>query len=88
MIRLIGVKSIPEKSAEAVEFLNEKTKGSRVYLRFDARIHDEDQSLMCYLYLENKTFLNAHLIKNGLAEVDSGYEFRYKSKFLAAGIGN
>lgn len=87
-IRLIGVKSIPGKFAEAVEFLSERTKGTRVYLRFDTRIHDEDQSLMCYLYLENKTFLNAHLIKNGLAGVDSGYEFRYKSKFLAAEIGN
>jgi site-specific DNA-methyltransferase (adenine-specific) len=37
---------------------------------------------MAYLYLENKTFINAHLLKAGLAEVDEGVEFRYKEKFL------
>jgi site-specific DNA-methyltransferase (adenine-specific) len=37
---------------------------------------------MAYLYLENKTFINAHLLKAGLVEVDEGMEFRYKNKFL------
>lgn len=31
---------------------------------------------------ENKTFLNAHLIKEGLAEPDTSVEFKYKEKFL------
>jgi hypothetical protein len=30
--------------------------------------------------VENKNFVNAHLLKEGLAEVDS--EFKYKNKFL------
>ncbi len=34
------------------------------------------------LYLENKTFINAHLIKNGLAKVDGDIDFKYKNKFL------
>ncbi len=37
---------------------------------------------MCYLYLKNKTFLNAHLIKEGLAEPDKEADFKYKNKFL------
>jgi site-specific DNA-methyltransferase (adenine-specific) len=34
------------------------------------------------LYLKNKTFLNAHLIKEGLAKADKSTEFKYKEKFL------
>jgi hypothetical protein len=33
--------------------------------------------------LQNKTFLNAHLIKKGLADVDITFGHRNKSKFLA-----
>jgi site-specific DNA-methyltransferase (adenine-specific) len=29
-------------------------------------------------YLENRTFINAHLLKKGLAEVDKSREFKYK----------
>lgn len=37
---------------------------------------------MCYLYLKNKTFLNAHLIKEGLVGKDTRFNFKYKDKFL------
>jgi site-specific DNA-methyltransferase (adenine-specific) len=37
--------------------------------------------LMAYLYLENKTFINAHLLKERLAEVNESEEFKYKRKF-------
>ena len=81
-IRLIGVKEKPSKRKEAIQFLTEKTRGQKVYLRFDTIRHDENNNLLCYLYLENKTFLNAHLIKAALAEVDSGVGYKYKSKFV------
>jgi site-specific DNA-methyltransferase (adenine-specific) len=35
---------------------------------------------MAYLYLENKMFINAHLLKAGFAEVDERVEFKYKDK--------
>ena len=84
-IRLLGVKSRPAKSAEAVRFLRDKTRGQRVFTRFDARKYDDDNNLLCYLYLSNKTFLNAHLIKNGLADVDSEMDYKYRSKFSSIG---
>ncbi|RPJ00577.1 MAG: site-specific DNA-methyltransferase, partial [Deltaproteobacteria bacterium] len=34
------------------------------------------------LYLWNKTFLNAHLIKNGLADTDIEYDYKNRKKFL------
>lgn len=80
-IRLIGIKEDPMINGDATNFLKEKTKGKRVFLRYDEVKHDKDNNLLCYLYLENKTFINAHLIKNGLVKVDSKTEFKYKEKF-------
>ena len=82
-IRLIGIKENREINGEAIRFLNEKLKGQRVFLKFDATKYDKDGNLLCYLYLKNKTFINAHLIKNKLAEVDASLDFKYKNKFLA-----
>ncbi len=82
VIRLLGVKERPEANGRAIQFLKEKTKGQRVYLKFDAQKHDEHDNLLCYLYLWNKTFLNAHLVKQGLVDVDTKQEYKYKSKFL------
>ena len=62
--------------------MTEKTKGKRVFLKYDTIKHDRENNLMCYLYLENKTFINAHLIKNGLVQVDSETDFKYKEKFF------
>jgi len=80
-IRLIGVK--PDgKRTEAVQFLEDLTKGQKVFLRFDETKHDKDNNLLCYVYLKNKTFVNAHLIKRDMAEVDTTYTYRYKEKLL------
>jgi len=82
-IRLIGVKPIPEKNSEAIKFLKEKLKRQRVFLKFDNVKYDEENNLLCYLYLWNKTFINAHLIKNGLVDVDTAFDYKYKMKFLS-----
>ncbi len=80
-IRLIGVKQDLSQNGKATEFLQNKTKGQKVFLKFDNIKHDEHNNLFAYLYLQNKTFINAHLIKNGFALVDNDYEFKYKQKF-------
>lgn len=81
-IKLIGIKEDPIFNGEATKFLIEKTKGKRVFLKYDSVKHDSENNLLCYLYLENKTFINAHLIKNGLVQVDSVADYKYKNKFL------
>ncbi|MBK7935679.1 MAG: thermonuclease family protein [Lewinellaceae bacterium] len=81
VIRLIGIKQDHKKNGSANEFLVSKTKGKKVFLKYDAIKHDRDNNLMAYLYLENKTFLNAHLIKEKLALVDNETDFKYKQKF-------
>lgn len=81
-ICLLGVKSNPQRYAEAIEYLEKMTKGRKVFLRFDEIKHDENNRPLVYLYLKNKTFVNAHLIKSGLVEVDTSLGYRFKPKFL------
>ncbi|MGH7450012.1 MAG: thermonuclease family protein, partial [bacterium] len=83
-IRLLGVKPITEKLNEAVAFIQRLTKGQKVYLKFDERHPDDGDMPLAYLYLKNKTFVNMHLIKNQLAEVDMSTEYRAKSRMLQA----
>lgn len=82
-VRLIGVKEKKEANGEAVKFLAEKFRGEKVFMKYDSQKYDKDGNLQCYLYLKNKTFINAHLIKAGLARVDTFCEFKYRSKFIA-----
>src|SRR4030065_321916 len=81
-IRLLGVEEKPEKNGGAIQFLKEKALGQKVFLKFDTIKYDKENNLFCYLYLSNKTFLNAHLIKSDLVEVDTEFDYKYKSKFL------
>ena len=81
-VRLIGIREKPENRARAMNFLKEISKGQKVFLKFDAEKYDEKNNLLCYLYLKNKTFINAHLIKNGLADVDTVLEYKYKTRFI------
>lgn len=82
VVRLIGVKEKNTANGAAMQFLYKKTKGQKVFMKFDQQKYDGQNNLMCYLYLKNKTFLNAHLIKEGLAEPDTSLNFKYRDKFL------
>ena len=82
IVRLIGVKENVEINGAAIEFLNLKTENQQVFLKFDETKHDDSNNLFAYVYLRNKTFLNAHLIKHGLALVDKEMDYKNKSKFI------
>lgn len=78
-IKLLGVKIKEETYQLAMSFLKEKVLKKKVILKFDNQKYDENNNLLAYLFLPNKTFINAHLIKKGLAEVDieSNYSFKH-----------
>ncbi|MCK4614942.1 MAG: thermonuclease family protein [Thermoplasmata archaeon] len=82
-VRLIGIRENLEKRKRAIEFLKLKTKGQQIYMKFDREKFDSQGNLRAYLYLKNKTFLNAHLIKKGLAEIDEQDNFMKKSIFFS-----
>jgi len=81
VVRLIGIKQNPQINGRATEYLKQKLYGKRVFLKFDEQKHDNQNCLLVYLYLENKTFINAHLLKEKLVDVDNSLNFKYKHKF-------
>ena len=83
IIKLIGVEVDNNMAEQAMAYIQEKIKGHKVYMRFDETKYDKQDNLLCYLYLENKTFINAHLIKKKLAVVDTVADYKYKSKFIS-----
>ena len=80
-IRLLGIKEIFEKRNEAIAFLNEKIYKQKVFIKYDNIKYDENDNLLCYLFLKNGMFINNYLVKKGLADIDEKYNFIYKTKF-------
>lgn len=88
-VNLIGIDPYPlgwqvlgeDVNFNGVKFLEDKFRNTKVYLKFDKDKYDADGNLICYVYLENKTFINAHLLKNGFAKVDGKNNYLHLSKF-------
>ncbi len=70
-IRLLGVLPIEEEyyKKKAISFLNNLTSGNKVFVKYDGQKFDNAKNLLAYVYLQNKTFLNAKLIKKGLTKM-------------------
>lgn len=81
-IKLLGVKERPENRGEAIEFLNKKFKNRKIFLKYDNIKYDDTETIVCYVYLDNKTFVNNHLIRTGFVDVDSDLDYSCKQKFL------
>lgn len=86
IIKLLGVKENKLYTQQAVNFLREKFYKHKVFLRYDAVKYDDDNNLLCYVYLENKTFINSHLIRTGFVDVDKSFNYSYRSKFTELNI--
>lgn len=81
-IKLLGVKERPDNRKEAIEFLNKKFKNRKVFLKYDNTKYDDTGTIVCYVYLDNKTFVNNHLIRTGFVDVDLDLDYSCKQKFL------
>uniref|UniRef100_A0A7C5Z0Y9 Methyltransferase n=1 Tax=Caldicellulosiruptor owensensis TaxID=55205 RepID=A0A7C5Z0Y9_9FIRM len=80
-VKLLGVKIKKEKEKEAVEYLRKYVLNKEVFLRYDSTFSIKNNNVNAYLYLKNKIFVNAYLIKSGLALADKESFYSYKNKF-------
>jgi DNA modification methylase len=80
-VKLLGVKIKKEKEKEAVEYLKNYVLNKEVFLRYDSNSTVKNNNVNAYLYLKNKIFINAYLIKSGLALADKDSFYTYKNKF-------
>ena len=78
-VRFLGVKI--DKKEETLTYLKNYILGKDIFLKFgDGEIVDND-IVYAYVYLKNKIFINAYLIKAGLASPDLTVHHRLKEKF-------
>lgn len=67
---------------KAFRYLREYVLKKKVYLKFDKNYVADKDLLEAYVYLKNKIFINAQLIKLGVAVTEKNINFDFKSKFL------
>lgn len=83
-VKLLGIKENPKYSDKAIDFLQSKFQKRKVFLKYDTVKFDSKNNILCYVYLDNKTFINNHLVRTGYVTVDTDFEYSYKNKFLAS----
>lgn len=83
IVTLIGIVPVAETEELAIDYLKKKIGKNRIYLKSDRAIPPNgSKELYAYMYLENKTFVNAHLIRSGFVSVDNSFEYAARSKFM------
>jgi len=87
IVRLIGIRQDVEKFENAKSYLADTFKGRRVFMKYDTVKYDTENNLLAYLYLDNKTFVNAHLLKKKYVHVDNSIPFRLSDKFYSLRYG-
>lgn len=81
IVRLLGINVNPTYQDQAIEFLQNKFQKRKVFLKYDTEKYDRNNTLQCYVYLDNKTFINNHLIRTGFVYVDNDTDYSCKKKF-------
>ncbi|MCD6171044.1 MAG: site-specific DNA-methyltransferase [Thermoplasmata archaeon] len=64
-----------------LSYLREYVLKKKVYLKFDKGYVADNDVVEAYVYLKNKIFVNAYLIKSGFAIVDKNSDFDLKDRF-------
>ena len=79
-VKFLGVRVT--KNQEALRYLKDYILKKEVFLRFDNGSVLDENTVEAYVYLKNKIFVNAYLIKSGIARADRTREYKYKTKFI------
>ena len=89
-VRLIGVdtpetvhptKQVEYFGKEASNFSRKMVEGKMVHLEYDWQRKDRYGRLLAYVYLEDGTFINAEIIKQGFGYAYTKHPFRYLKEF-------
>ena len=91
-VRLIGVDT-PESvdprrpvqyfGKEASAFTRRLAEGRRLRLEYDRERQDRYGRTLAYVYLDDGTFLNAEIIRQGYGHAYTRFPFRYSEEFRA-----
>ncbi|MBI4595973.1 MAG: thermonuclease family protein [Candidatus Tectomicrobia bacterium] len=78
-----GVNAPEQPEDKATNYARRMIEKKMIRMKFDDKgpVRDSDGRLRVYIYRENGYFLNADLIKQGLAKVDKEDDFAFKDEF-------
>jgi len=91
-VRLIGIdtpesvdarRPIEYLGKEAAAFTRRLAEGKRVRLAYDQERSDRYGRTLAYVFLEDGTFLNAEIIRQGYAHAYTRFPFQYSDQFRA-----
>ena len=80
LVKFLGVKIT--RKEDTLRYLKEYILKKEVLLKFDNGSVVEKNIVKAYVYLKNKIFVNAYLIKSRMGEADKTEDYKYKSKFI------
>ena len=80
LVKFLGVKVIEKE--RTIEYLKRYLLKKSVFVEFEAQNSMRENYVEAYVYTKNKIFVNAHLIKSGLALADRTKEHRFKRRFI------
>jgi DNA modification methylase len=79
-VKFLGIK--PIRKEETINYLRDYLLRKDIILKFDNNKILDKNTVVAYVYLKNKIFVNAYLIKSGLAIPDFSVNHKYKEKFI------
>lgn len=80
LIKFLGINV--NRSQETIAYLNKQLLGKKVILKDQTEFKNDNNITLAYIYLKNKIFINAYLIKSGLANADISINHRFANKFI------
>jgi len=78
-VKLLGV--VVTKKTETMDYLKKYVLNKEVFVRYDPISEIKKNIVEGYLFLKNKIFVNAYIIKSGLANPDRTRTYKYRKKF-------
>jgi len=79
-VKFLGVEIIDKDRAK--KYLRDYLLKKEVIIKVENNSVVDENTILAYVYLKNKIFVNAYLIKSGLAKADSSKDYIMKKKFL------
>jgi DNA modification methylase len=77
-VKFLGIRTVMPEAT--LRYLQAKILGKQVLIKYRREL--DNQVIAGYIYLKNRIFVNAYLIKGGFAAPDSSVSHRLSSKFL------
>lgn len=79
-VKLLGVRTL--KKDESISYLKKYVLGKEILLKIDEYKSVEGDTVWAYVYLKNKIFINAFMIRSGLASADDSYPYKRSNNSL------